>query len=75
MNHEQFFFEIELNILPLFTSIQGMIVLVYTHEVISRAIDLNICRRKPFKVDLIDISKLKFTAAILFCLVHQLLTP
>ena len=33
-----------------------MIVLVYTHEVISTTLDVNIRRRKGFKVDLIDIS-------------------
>ena len=27
-----------------------MIVLVFTHEVISTTLDLNICRMKPFKV-------------------------
>ena len=38
--------------------------------------DLNICRRKPFKVDLIDsrISNRKFTPTILFCLHHSLFT-
>ena len=35
-------------------------------------IDLNICTRKPFKVDLIDISKRDFTST---CLDHALFTP
>ena len=30
--------------------------------------ELNICFRKPIKVDLIDISKCKFKLVILFCL-------
>ena len=37
-------------------------------------LDLNICRRKPFKVDLIDILKCEFTPGP-FCLDHALLTP
>ena len=42
----------------------------YTHEVISTIIYLNICRTKPFKVDLSEILKREFTPAILFCLDH-----
>ena len=51
-----------------------MIVLVYTYEVTSITLDLNICRKKAFKVDLNDISKHEFTPAFLFCLDHALLT-
>ena len=42
---------------------------------ISTTLGLNICIRKPLKVDLIDISKDKFTPATSFCLNHALLTP
>ena len=49
---------------------QKNIFLEYTHEVISTIIYLNICRTKPFKVDLTEILKRKFIPAILFCLDH-----
>ena len=49
-------------------------VLVRTHQVISTTLHCNTCRRKPFKVDLIDISNRKFTLMILFCLYHLLFT-
>ena len=37
--------------------------------------DLNICWRRPFKVDLIDILRCEFTPAVSFCLGHALFTP
>ena len=70
------FFEIEVNILPAFTEIERNNCLAHTHEIVSSTLALNvdICRRKPFKIDLIDISQ-HFTSAILFCLDRALLTP
>ena len=51
-------------------------VLVYTHEVISNTLDpnINFCKRKPFRVDLIDISKCAFTPVILSRLDHASFT-
>ena len=46
----------------------------HTFRMISTALDLNSCWRKPFRVDLTDISKREFTLAILFCLNYALLT-
>ena len=41
------------------------IVLVYTHEIISTMLKLDICRREPLKLNLIiDIWKGKFSLAI-----------
>ena len=51
------------------------IVLAYIHEVISTALNLNICKRKPFKVNLIDMLNCKLTLAILPYLDHALFTP
>ena len=70
------FFEIKVHILPAFTEIERNNCVAHTHEIISSTLDLNaaICRRKPFKIDLIDISK-HLTSAILFCLDRALLTP
>ena len=47
--------------MPLSTE-SRMLVLVYIHsdEVTSITFDLNICRRKPFILGLIDISKREF---------------
>ena len=49
---------------------QENICFEYTHEVMSTIIYLNICRTKPFKVDLTEILKREFIPAILFCLDH-----
>ena len=48
---------------------------MYSRGNLNNTLDLNICRRKLIKVDLIDISKRVFTQAILFCLDHPLFTP
>ena len=48
---------------------------MYSRGNLNNTLDLNICRRKLIKVDLIDISKHVFTQAILFCLDHPLFTP
>ena len=71
------FSHIKANILLLFILIEknNIIVLVYTHRVISTTLNLNICRRKSFRSNLIDTSKDKFSPAILFCLDHASLTP
>ena len=57
---------------PKFKSIT---VLLETLVVISTNLDHSICGRKPFKVNLIDISKRELTPAILFCLDHVLFAP
>ena len=58
----------------IFTEFKRLILLVCTDETISTTFDLNSCWRKPFIVDLTDISKREFTLAILFCLNYALLT-
>ena len=45
------------------------------HYLHTTTLNLDICRGKPFKVDLIDISKHKFIQVILFYLDHTLCTP
>ena len=52
-----------------------IIVSGHTKEVISTTPDINICTRKPSKVDLIDFPKREFTPAILFYLDYSLSTP
>ena len=42
------------------------------HKLISTTLNLNICRGKQFKVDVIDLSKQEFMPAILFSLDHTL---
>lgn len=73
VNHESnnwLFFELEVNILSPFSGLKRMIVLVYTHEAISKTLGLHIFRRKPITVGLIDDSKREITLPILFCLEH-----
>lgn len=36
--------------------LKRLTLFVYTHESISTTLNVNICRRKPLKVDIIDIS-------------------
>ena len=55
-----YFFEIEVNILPLFTEIKNNCFSIYTLS------DLNIFRRKPLKIDSKTLAKREFTPAILF---------
>ena len=43
-----------------------IIILVYTHEIISTMLKLDICRREPLKLNLIDIWKGKFSLAITY---------
>ena len=67
-----------INILPLFTATEknNVFCLVHsycTHKKVLTKLDLQISRRKPFKVNLIDILKCEFTLAILFCLDHALI--
>ena len=52
--------------------LKRLLVLVYTHEVISISA---FAKEKPFRIDLIDISKREFAPAILFYLNHALFTP
>ena len=58
---KQLFFEIEVNILPLFTEIEKNCFSKYTGSYLN-----NIFRKKPLKIDLIDLSIHSFTPAILF---------
>ena len=59
---EQLFFEIEVNILPLFTEIEkNNCFSIYTGSDLN-----NIFRSKPLKIDLIDLSIHVFTSAVLF---------